>query len=718
MLTILAVVSYISSLILITPPAIFDIIAAVLLCIIGVALIIWKKPQNKVGLFANHLRSPLFYVTLAITAYLGYCFFNRWKGSAKIRSISAILHIPSGIIVALATIVISLCAMYFLYCFVMELKRFYHFLNKRPLLKNLTCGFIASAVTVIACQVMIIPQVFTMGRLKFFVAALLVYATVLIIYCLTGWIKTSVTIGTGIFILISITNVYVYNFRGRLFEPVDIFSTGTAMNVVDNYSLFPIPSKILVGTGIWLAVILFLSIGYLRTKYRLSVKRRITLAVCGVVGAVCAFGYASMVKLYPWRDHGAILNGYILDFAAKFRASSAVQPEGYSVEKVEQLADEYSKSATSEKDEKPPHIIVIMDEAFSDLSVLGEISTNKEVTPYISSLKENTVSGYALASIYGGTTANSEYEFLTGNSMAWLTANASPYQQYIRSSTYSMVSYLKSNYDYNCVAMHPYTSTGWNRPEAYKNLGFDKIMFKDAFPGKHRIRQFISDREMFDTIIDTYEKQEDNPLFVFGVTMQNHGGYTFNAKNFDEEISLVGYDKEYRDVEQYLSLLHETDKAVEHLVSYFESVDEEVVIVFFGDHQPNFENDFFTSSEQVGTTSLTEQQQSYKVPFFIWANYDIEEKSVDCTSLSYLSSYVYDVAGISMPSYNRFLAELEENIPSINPFGYYSLKSGCYLPFDQATGKEKEWLLKYEQLQYNCIFDKKNRSKTLFPTLE
>ena len=73
---------------------------------------------------------------------------------------------------------------------------------------------------------------------------------------------------------------------------------------------------------------------------------------------------------------------------------------------------------------------------------------------------------------------------------------------------------------------------------------------------------------------------------------------------------------------------------------------------------------------------------------------------------------------MTVPSYNRFLAELEENIPSINPFGYYSLKSGCYLPFDQATGKEKEWLLKYEQLQYNCIFDKKNRSKTLFPTLE
>lgn len=717
MLTLLAIISYISFLMLITLPSIYGIVISALLCVVGSSLIFWKKPLKTIDIFSKFFRDPDFYFSLLFTAYFGFCFYNRWKGSAKIQSISSIISIPSGIITAIAAVCLSLCGLFFLYCVIQQLKKPLSPFIAKPFIRILISCVIVSIATVMLAQVMLDIRIFSMGYFKFFWGTLIVFITILAFYCLTGWIKTSIAIGTGIYMLISTINVYIYSFSRRLFEPVDIFSAGTAMNVLNNFNLFPIPGRILVGLGIWLALIIFLFIKFLKTKYRLPAKRRIILAVCCIIGIVSISGYASTLKIYTWRNHGAIINGYILDFAANFKVISVDKPDGYSVENINKTADKYSNNA--DETDKKPHIIVIMDEAFSDLSILGDIQTNKEVTPFISSLKENTVSGYTLTSISGGTTANSEYEFLTGNSMSWMLPNIVPYQQYIHSSTYSMVSYLKSNYDYQCIAMHPYLASGWNRPSAYSHLGFDKTMFINDFPQKDYIREYISDKEMFDTVIDTYEKNKNNPLFLFGVTMQNHSDYTYSKDDFNKSISLVGYDNDYPKAEQYLSLIHETDKAVEHLVSYFESVDEEVVIVFFGDHQPILEDDFYDNiANKKGATQLEDRQNRYKVPFFIWANYDIEEKQVECTSLNYLSSYVYDVAGLPLPPYNQFLRELEEKIPSINVQGFYSLESGCYLPFDQASKKEKEWILKYEQLQYNSLFDIKNRNKKLFPTLK
>lgn len=75
-----------------------------------------------------------------------------------------------------------------------------------------------------------------------------------------------------------------------------------------------------------------------------------------------------------------------------------------------------------------------------------------------------------------------------------------------------------------------------------------------------------------------------------GVTMQNHGGYGERYDNFNQEVYKVGAS--YTDANQYLSLLNESDKALENLITYFKGVDDPVEIVFFGDHQPGLCNDF------------------------------------------------------------------------------------------------------------------------------
>lgn len=707
------IISYGALLLLLMPPTGAGIVSATVIFVIGICVMVYKK-AHRLTFWKNRRYSLLFAVMLTVL-WFGLVFYNRWLPSSKMQAIATILHMSIETMLLMGALMLSTLSIYFVYT---GLQIISHHPNNFG--KNILLSIFAAVVTAIIAQVMINTPIFSMGIWRFAWGGLTVSVAILFLYCLFGKIMPAILLGSGTFMVISTVNVYVYRFRGRMFEPVDIFSAGTAMNVAENYSLFPIPPKLLIGWVMFAVMLLLVWCIKQKNEPALTAKKRFALLVLCAVGSVSVCSYASNLKTYHWQKEGASFNGYVLDFVAKFKEISASKPANYSTELIDSLSDQYTTDlSNSESKSSPlPHIIVIMDEAFSDLHVAGEFETNQNVMPFISSLKENAISGYTLTSVYGGNTANSEYEFLTGNSLAWLSPNVVPYQQYVRSSTYSMVSYLKSEYNYKCVAMHPFHSSGWNRPAAYEYLGFDACYFLEDFPQLNFIREYVSDQEMFEFLIETYEEEKDDPLFLFGVTMQNHGGYTYTGDNYTKFISLNDYGSKFPEVEQYLSLIHETDKAVEYLITYFQEVDENVVIVFYGDHQPKIDESFYQTISGKDSDALDEQQNRYKVPFFIWANYDIAEAHLDCTSLNYLSSYVYDVAGIALPPYNRFLREMEEKIPSINANGFYSLNNEGYISLDEANEEELMWLNLYEALQYNNIFDKTQKNEALFPSLK
>ncbi len=713
---LLIIISYASLLLLLMPATGIGVITMVGILIVGIGLILYKNVYK----MALGKRNYLIPIAMFISTYLGLVFYNRWIPSSKMEMMATMIHMPTETMLLIGSLLLTVLSVYFIYAVLeITIEKTPNTDEKNNFLKAIISCVIAAVVTVISAQIMIETEVLSMGYVNFIWAILIVLTAILFLLCLLGKAMLSILLGTGIFMIVSTINVYVYSFRERLFEPVDIFSAGTAMNVAGSYDLFPIPTNILTGWGIFVGLIIILCYWELSSKSDFTVKKRLALLSVCIISFIAIFFYVGNLKTYHWHNEGARFNGYILDFVSKFKEISASKPENYNQEKIAELAEQYASDKNDPKTDQTdrPHIIIIMDEAFSDLHVVGEFETNIEIMPFISSLKKNTISGYALASVYGGNTANSEYEFLTGNSLAWLSPNVVPYQQYIRSSTYSMVSYLKSSFDYKTVAMHPFKPSGWNRPVAYKHLGFDECFFVEDFPQKKYVRNYVSDQEMFEFFIKTYESHREEPLFIFGVTMQNHGGYTYTGENYTQSISLSDHE-EFPEVEQYISLIHETDKAVEYLVTYFESVDEDVVIVFFGDHQPKISDVFYETISGTSADTLDEQQKRYEVPFFIWSNYDIEEKYIDCTSLNYLSSYVYDVAGINLPPYNQFLSDMETAIPAINANGFYSLDARSYLPFDEANKDEAQWLELYEMLQYNNLFDKRHYNETLFPVLD
>lgn len=546
---------------------------------------------------------------------------------------------------------------------------------------------------------------------KFFLNICCCFAIYLAVQIFTNHAGLTCVITHIAMMLFAGANYFVYEFRGNELTFGDLKAMSTGLSVASNYQfrLNAQAMNAILLTAVYAA-------GAIKLKSRCKkqwVMRGVCLSLLLLSSAYTVQKTENTVT-ETWEQKGSYRNGYLLNFVLSIRDSFVDKPDAYSKETVAEIESEYDKNAAEDSAENPT-IIAIMDESFADFRALGDLQTNQPVMPFIDSLSENTIKGYALASVFGAKTPNSEWEFLTGNSMAWLPSGSVAYQQYLEEeNAYSIVDTLK-NEDYTCVAMHPYYASGWSRDTVYPQMGFDETYFLEDFDQSNLMRKYVSDSVMFDKVIERYEEGKGREkLFLLGVTMQNHGGYTDFYENFTTDT--YGTNMGYPDVNQYLSLARQTDLAVEKLVTYFSKADEPVVICFFGDHQPSLNTSFYRKLNGKGLSGLTidELEELFEVPFFIWTNYESESRTVERTSLNYLSTMLLEQAGIALPAYNQFLADLMEVVPAMNARAYYSEDTGRYVHYGDGSAEEEIWLEKYQILQYNGLFDDKNRSQVFF----
>lgn len=543
------------------------------------------------------------------------------------------------------------------------------------------------------------------------------------LYLLIGRMTTALRIELALALAFGLTNHYVMAFRSTPFVPWDLLSARTAASVAQNYDFTPTPRMIVVTV---LFVLLMVAVRILRKVPRIKLPIRLGSAVlCGL--ALCLFvntlqqeTFQNKHYLYPFLFTPAYMtkvNGMAVTFAMDLAYVAVDKPEGYSAEEAQKTLEQYgntdnvfaddeentndSKNRGEDANNKDlPNIIVIMDEAFSDLSVVGDLETNEDYMPFMHKMQQgadNTITGYAQVSVCGGNTANSEFEFLTGNTMSFLPSGSIPYQQYITKDTPSLASYLAS-LGYETYAQHPYYASGWNREKVYPLIGFEHLNFIDDYANKTYVRKYVSDDADMQHIIDTYENKEDGkPAFIFNVTMQNHGGYTDAFSDLSEDVHATNYNSEVLD--RYLSLIRLTDQSLEKLVDYFSNVDEKTVIAFFGDHQPSdavaaqIQDSMLLPGESVSDEQL---RKRYLVPYLVWANYDIDGATQQNTSLNYLSAEVLKAAGVPTDAYQNFLLDLQKSYPVMSAAGR-----------TDASDADENMLNTYKKLQYYNLFETK-----------
>ena len=547
------------------------------------------------------------------------------------------------------------------------------------------------------------------------------YIIALVVWLVVGRRNLSCGISTALFWVIGMANHYVIAFRGRTIFPGDLLTLGTAVNVAGNYNYAFDTKQALTGLALALFLLLLLTLPRQKGRARLRLRSAVPVTAICAAFLVVFFGtsFLSAVGIEPsmWTTRG---NGFVLNFSVCLRYSSVSEPEGYSQEALAEIVagveeDSVPVSGTEDDDVQPVNVIVIMNESFSDLTGTFDLETNQDPMPFFRSLTENTIRGTAYSSVFGGTTANSEYEFLTGNTTAFLPAGTVPFHLYVKEGSESMVAQM-SALGYECVAMHPYYSSGWNRIPVYQAFGFDRWLFQSDFENPTYIRSYISDQTDYENLIRIYEeKEEGEPLFIFNVTMQNHSAYSGAWTNLAKEVWLTGeMEGKYNTVNQYLNLIYQSDKAFEYLINYFSQVEEPTMILMFGDHQPQVATNFYT--DLLGSDPTVEEaQKKQEVPFLIWANYDIEEQQDVKLSLNYLSGLLMDAANLPKTGYQTFLSQLRETVPAVNAVGYQDTDGTWHEQTTDMSQAAQEGLLDYQMLQYNEIFeDRDNRLEDFF----
>ena len=535
-------------------------------------------------------------------------------------------------------------------------------------------------------------------------------------YLISGRLKLASVIAATLFFILGNINHYVYTFRGRTIFPGDILSLRTAANVAGSYDYTP------DNTQIFVFFVFLAYIAILLALPRIKERKRPKLIITGIVTAFSAVyiavffhtGFLASVGIEPsmWTTRG---NGLILNFCVSLRYSAGEEPDGYSENSVKKITEGVADASTDA--EEPVNVIVIMGESFADLEVLGKLPVNEPVMPYYNSLSGNCIKGWAYSSVFGGTTANSEYEFLTGNTMNFLPDDTVPYQLYVDDNSTSIVGQMNT-LGYHTVAMHPYLESGWNRIPVYANFGFDEVYFKDDFKNRKFMRNYVTDQCNYENVVRLFdEKQEGEKLFVFNITMQNHSAYNVEYKGLPDLIRLQDpMDEVFPRVDQYLSLMKQSDLALEWLLDYFSNVEEKTVILLFGDHQPQVETAFYKRmlGGDLSTLHISALQQRQMVPYCLWTNYDIDGGVGNDLSLNFLGPLLMETAGLEMTGYQSFLHSVAKKLPVINALGFITDTGDNYESIDDLPDDYKRLVNDYQILQYNEMFGKGTKLHEFF----
>lgn len=388
-------------------------------------------------------------------------------------------------------------------------------------------------------------------------------------------------------------------------------------------------------------------------------------------------------------------NGMLVGFLLNTKYLSIDEPVDYAIRTIKNILGEGDSEAPYAVDpDFQPNVIVVMSEAFWDPTVLDTVEFSEDPIPYFRSLQHKHTRGVLLSPVYGGGTANTEFEVLTGLSTQFLPGGIVPYVQFVHKPLEALPAIYKRQ-GYEATAIHTYDNWFYRRNTVYKDLGFDKYISKEFFTEPEYAGPYIRDMELSYRILSQIQ-HTDKPDFIFAVSMQAHGPYSPEA-NPDNRIKVTGdlSDQTQAILENYTNTIADVDQSLKVLIDGLKKLKEPPVVVFFGDHLPMLGNNFdvyreahFFSDEDTQPDYL----KKYSVPLVVWDNFSRTKEELRL-SASFLGSYILERSKSDGSPLTDFLYTLHEK-------GSNVICAARYLDHEQITDEE---LAQYRLLQYDFL---------------
>lgn len=553
-----------------------------------------------------------------------------------------------------------------------------------------------------------------------------VYFGIFIIYLLffiilflskKGWVAGGIF--AVIIIAASVANYYKYVLTGENLFPWDIVAQGANAGEAAGFISTPFPWwawVLTVGLVIAVTVLFF-------TKPEIPVKAYVRLPIVLVVLVMVANSVNTPDKvkkvlnshsLYledmALQESNYIANGFTGAFVVNVLSSRVTPPENYSEELISSILEKYPSTDKTE-DFSSPDIILILAESFWDVRKLPGVEFSQDPLANFDEIlsRENTVSGRFFTTGFGGGTVRPEFEVLMGLTTDRLPAGSIPWQ-YITKNTESYVSHYH-DLGYKTALMHPYNSNFYQRKQTYPYIGFDEMMFEEYFYNHPDISVKVDGKQITDETLAEHIKRyldtSEEPVFLFGISMENHQPYSNKFDTHTIKVSSEVIDAGVlSDVENYTQGVYHADLALKALVDYIDLRERDTVLVWFGDHLPTLGANYgaYSQSGMISLDAMTVEMKEalQSTPYLIYSNFEMAESTMvsagsegnDIASYNLLNA-LSTLIGSPRSSLMHFLEDYYKTYPHYNvrlfpPFPnemWSFVDSHAALTYDRTVGK-------------------------------
>ena len=418
-----------------------------------------------------------------------------------------------------------------------------------------------------------------------------------------------------------------------------------------------------------------------------------SIAVSGILMAVVLFtvlarnfgviskDFSNLTKAYDEY-------GFVYCFTNSVLDSGIDEPEQYSKESVETLLKNFPKTEIS--DGTKPDIVLIQLESFVDAKNFKGMTFSDEPAPVFTYLKENYSSGYLEVPAFGGGTANTEFEVLTGMNLDHFAAAEYPYSTVLREKACESLAFNLKENGYSTHAIHNHTGSFYDRDEVYPHMGFDSFQSREyMYDYETTAYDWCKDAALTEEIMTalTYTDEKNNiasdtPRFVWTVSVQGHGAYPKEPIEGEVPVIKIESDlyseEELCSLEYYINQLWEMDMFLGNLIEALEERGKPVLLVAYGDHYPSLK----IAPENLKSGNI------YKTEYVVWNNFGLEELDCDLTSYQ-LGAQIMNCLGYNNGNITKLHQYRNHSVPSLSDEEYQ--KSLRYLSYDMLYGSHYQF---------------------------
>ncbi len=408
-------------------------------------------------------------------------------------------------------------------------------------------------------------------------------------------------------------------------------------------------------------------------------------------------------------------HGFLTAFALNFGSLELSAPQNYTKESVEKKFAEYiPQKPFHEADWEHPDIIVVLSEAFWDPLKLEGVEFSDDPLKNYREIAAKHPSGDMVSCTFGGGTVRPEFEILTGMSTSALPTGNMPYQQFVKSPTFSYAQLYKAM-GYDTLGIHTYQKSFYERDKGYPLIGIDKFYGEnDLHTELHwNSGPYITDETIAEEIIYQLEQPHDVGAFIMAITMENHSLYTekYDEQDWDIKVSSDALSEgEIISLQNYCKGAKDSDAALKTLYDYIMQREKPTVLLWYGDHLPTLGDEFspYTSAGAIHSTKAAEWTEEEKfmmfsTPYLLFTNYDTGHEYFaegEPVSPYMLPALMADYIGAPESLQTNFLLDAYSVSPVMSR--YYDL----YTP--GSDPKERERILElHDLLTYDELIGKK-----------